>query len=53
MMYVEIEQHSNDDGTEIEAGDEKMSLLLRKFSVCLFYPRDSPRKRFLEPPFSG
>lgn len=29
-MYVEIEQHINDDGTEIETADDKMSLLLRK-----------------------
>uniref|UniRef100_A0A6T8K154 Uncharacterized protein n=1 Tax=Hemiselmis andersenii TaxID=464988 RepID=A0A6T8K154_HEMAN len=28
MMYVEIEQHINDDGTEIDTGDDKMSLLL-------------------------
>eukprot|EP00961_Rhodomonas_salina_P205583 2775030-Rhodomonas_salina.1 len=28
MMYVEIEQHINDDGTPIDAGEEKLSLLL-------------------------
>jgi len=28
MMYVEIEQHINDDGTEIEMSEDKMSMLL-------------------------
>ena len=28
MLYVEIEQHINDDGTEIDMGEEKMSLLI-------------------------
>lgn len=30
MMYVEIEQHINDDGTEIEMSEDKMSMLLRE-----------------------
>ena len=28
MLYVEIEQHINDDGTEIDMNDDKMSLLI-------------------------
>ena len=28
MLYVEIEQHINDDGTEIDISEDKMSLLL-------------------------
>ncbi len=28
MLYVEIEQHINDDGTEIDMSEDKMSLLL-------------------------
>jgi hypothetical protein len=28
MLYVEIEQHINDDGTEIDMSDDKMSLLI-------------------------
>ena len=35
-MYVEIEQHINDDGTEIEMSEDKMSMLLRELpSPCL------------------
>ncbi len=28
MLYVEIEQHINEDGTEIDMNEEKMSLLI-------------------------
>jgi hypothetical protein len=28
MLYVEIEQHINDDGTEIDMNEDKMSMLI-------------------------